>query len=233
MSDYTQLREIVCRGNQELAASGLVFSTFGNLSAIDRGAGVFAIKPSGIAYAALVPNDIVVISVDTGEVVEGDLKPSIDTPTHLELYRAFTCGAIAHTHSEYATMYSQARVGVRCMGTTHADYFHGDVPITRPLTAAEVETDYEKHTGLLIVETFRLGGIVPEQVPAVLVANHGPFTWAADPAKAIENARALELVARMDWHARAIAPAAPRPDGFLINKHYQRKHGPKPTYGQK
>jgi L-ribulose-5-phosphate 4-epimerase len=233
MSDYTHLREIVCSGNHELAMSGLVMSTFGNLSAIDRGLGVFAIKPSGIAYAVLGPDDIVIISIDTGEVVDGDLKPSSDTPTHLELYRAFTCSAIAHTHSEFATMYAQARVGVRCMGTTHADYFHGDVPVTRPLTAAEVETDYERNTGLVIVETFRLGGIVPEQVPAVLVANHGPFTWAADVSKAIENARALEFVARMDWHARSIAPAAPRPDAFLVKKHYQRKHGPKPSYGQK
>jgi L-ribulose-5-phosphate 4-epimerase len=130
-------------------------------------------------------------------------------------------------------MYAQARLSVRCMGTTHADYFHGDVPVTRPMTAAEVENDYERNTGLVIVETFRSNGIVPEQVPAVLVANHGPFTWGADIAKAIENARALEFVARMDFRARAIAPEAPRPDQFLVDKHFIRKHGPKPTYGQR
>ncbi len=230
---FPQLRETVCRANLELAASGLVIGTFGNVSVVDRGAGVFAIKPSGVAYATLTPEHIVVLSLDTGEVVEGQLKPSSDTPTHLELYRAFTCGTIVHTHSEFATLFAQVRSSVRCMGTTHADHFHGDIPVTRPLTQAEVEQDYEKHTGLVIVETFRRSGIVPEQVPAVLVANHAPFTWGADVASAIDNARVLEFVARLEWRSRLIDAEAPRPEGFLIDRHYSRKHGPKPTYGQK
>jgi L-ribulose-5-phosphate 4-epimerase len=230
---FLKLRETVCRANVELAASGLVIGTFGNLSAVDRGAGVFAIKPSGVAYAALTPEHIVVLSLDTGAVVDGKLKPSSDTPTHRELYRAFTCGAIVHTHSEFATLFAQARLGLRCMGTTHADHFHGDIPVTRPLTQAEVEQDYEKNTGLVIVETFRSRGIVPEQVPAVLVANHAPFAWGADPSAAMDNAKVLEFVARVEWRTHLVAPDAARPDGFLIDKHYLRKHGKKATYGQK
>lgn len=230
---FLQLRETVCRANVELAASGLVIGTFGNLSAVDRGAGVFAIKPSGVAYTALTPDHIVVLSLDTGKVVDGKLKPSSDTPTHHELYRAFTCGAIVHTHSEFATLFAQARLGVRCMGTTHADHFHGDIPVTRPLTQAEVEQDYEKNTGLVIVETFRSRGIVPEQVPAVLVAHHAPFAWGADPSAAIDNATVLEFVARLEWRTHLVAPDAARPEGFLIDRHYLRKHGKKATYGQK
>lgn len=230
---YLHLRETVCRANVELAASGLVIGTFGNLSAVDRGAGVFAIKPSGVAYGALTPEHIVVLSLDTGAVVDGKLKPSSDTPTHRELYRAFTCGAIVHTHSEFATLFAQARMGVRCMGTTHADHFHGDIPVTRPMTQAEVDQDYERNTGLVIVETFRSRGIVPEQVPAVLVANHAPFAWGADPVAAMDNAKVLEFVARLEWRTHLVAPDAARPEGFLIDKHYLRKHGKKATYGQK
>ena len=230
---FNQLRETVCRANVDLLASGLVIGTFGNLSAVDRGAGVFAIKPSGVPYASLTPDHIVVLSLDTGDVVEGRFKPSSDTPTHRELYRAFTCGAVVHTHSEFATLFAQSRIGVRCMGTTHADHFNGDIPVTRPMTQAEVEQDYEKNTGLLIIETFRKAGIVPEQVPAVLVANHAPFSWGADVASAIANAKALEFVARLEWRTRLMALDVVRPEGFLIDKHYMRKHGPKPTYGQK
>lgn len=226
------LREAACRANLELANSGLVMGTFGNLSVIDRAAGVFAIKPSGVPYDQLTPDRIVLVALDTGQVVDGTLRPSSDTPTHLELYRAFTCGAIVHTHSEFATMFAQARTAVRCMGTTHADYFRGDVPVTRALTRAEVEGDYETNTGLVIVQTFREGGISPDEVPAVLVANHAPFTWGADPARAIENARVLELVARMEWRALSMAPDAPRPDRFLVDKHYLRKHGKGAYYGQ-
>lgn len=232
MKAVDALRRTVCRANRDLARTGLVMGTFGNLSAVDRRAGVFAIKPSGVPYEKLTPTDIVVVSLKTGDVVSGRLRPSSDTPTHLELYRAFPCGAIVHTHSEYATMFAQARMPVRCMGTTHADHFRGDVPVTRALSQAEVERDYEKNTGLVIVETFTRQRISPEEVQAVLVANHAPFTWGADCAHAIEHAQILEFVARMEWRARTLAPDAPRPDAFLVDRHYLRKHGPKATYGQ-
>jgi L-ribulose-5-phosphate 4-epimerase len=227
------LRDLACRANLELAHSGLVIGTFGNLSIVDRAAGIFAIKPSGVRYADLTPDTIVLVSLESGEVVNSALRPSSDTPTHLALYRAFACGAIAHTHSEYATMFAQARTPIGCMGTTHADYFRGDIPVTRPMTQAEVDVDYEANTGAVIVETFRTANLSPEEVPAVLVANHAPFAWGADAAKAIEHARVLEFVAKMDWRARVMAPDAPRPDQFLIDKHYFRKHGSSAYYGQK
>jgi L-ribulose-5-phosphate 4-epimerase len=227
------LQRVVLDANLELAASGLVMGTFGNLSAVDRAAGVFAIKPSGVPYEQLTPAHIVTVSLDTGAVVGSDLRPSSDTPTHLELYRAFDCGAVVHTHSEYATMFAQARTPIRCMGTTHADYFRGDVPVTRPLTRAEVEIDYERNTGLVIVETFLSYGLSPAEIGAALVANHGPFTWGPTAAKAIEHARVLEYLARLEWGVRALAPQAPRPDQFLVDKHYLRKHGPGAYYGQK
>jgi L-ribulose-5-phosphate 4-epimerase len=227
------IRELACRANLELAGSGLVTGTFGNLSIVDRDAGVFAIKPSGVPYSELTPDKIVLISLDNGQAVDSALRPSSDTPTHLELYRAFDCGAIVHTHSEFATMFAQSRTPIGCMGTTHADYFRGDIPVTRPLSQAEIETDYEANTGKVIVETFRTSAISPDEVPAVLVANHAPFTWGPDAAKAIEHARVLEFVARMDWQARVMAPDAPRPDQFLIDKHYFRKHGKSAYYGQK
>ena len=233
MTELRALCETVCRANLELAASGLVMGTFGNVSAADRAAGLFVIKPSGVPYGALSPDDMVPVSLETGEVLEGTLRPSSDTPTHLELYRAFPCGAIVHTHSEYATMFAQTRTPVRCMGTTHADYFHGDVPVTREMRREEVETDYERNTGLVIVETFQRLGIAPDGVPAVLVANHAPFTWGATTDAAIENARVLEYVARLEWRGRLMAPDAPLPAGFLIDKHYRRKHGPDAYYGQK
>lgn len=227
------LRETACRANLDLAASGLVVETFGNLSVVDRAAGVFAIKPSGVPYAQLTPDKIVIVSLVTGTVVEGTLRPSSDTPTHLELYRAFNCGAIVHTHSEYATMFAQARTPIGCMGTTHADYFRGDIPVTRPMTEVEISEGYEKNTGLVIAETFKTHALSPEEVPAVLVANHAPFAWGRDSSHAIELARVLELVARLDWRARVMAPDAPRPDQFLIDKHYFRKHGAGRYYGQK
>jgi L-ribulose-5-phosphate 4-epimerase len=228
-----QLRETVCRANIELANTGLVMGTFGNLSAVDRAAGVFAIKPSGVPYAELTPDRIVIVSLETGAVVDGTLRPSSDTPTHLELYRAFSCGAIVHTHSEYATMFAQTRTPIRCMGTTHADHFRGDIPVTRALKQAEVETDYETNTGLVIVETFRKRKVSADEVPAVLVANHAPFTWGRDASQAIENAQVLEFVARMEWRGRVLAADAPRPDEFLVDKHYLRKHGKSAYYGQK
>jgi L-ribulose-5-phosphate 4-epimerase len=231
MQPLTSLQEIVYKANMELAASGLVMGTFGNLSAVDRVAGLFVIKPSGVPYGELTPSHMVPVSLETGEVVASDKRPSSDTPTHLELYRAFDCGAVVHTHSEYATLFAQVRTPIRCMGTTHADYFRGDIPVTRPMTRAEVESDYERHTGLVIVETFRDSS--PSEISAVLVANHGPFTWGRDPSTAIENARVLEYLARLDWRARTMAPDAPRPEPFLVDKHYRRKHGPGAYYGQK
>jgi L-ribulose-5-phosphate 4-epimerase len=227
------LRERACRANLELASTGLVMGTFGNLSIADRDAGVFAIKPSGVPYHDLRPDKIVLVSIETGNAVDGKWKPSSDTPTHLELYRAFKCGAIVHTHSEYATAFAQARLPISCMGTTHADYFHGDVPVTRALTKAEVERDYEANTGKVIVETFTKGKISPGEVPAVLVANHAPFAWGPDGSKAIELAEMLEFIARINWRARTIAADAQRPDQFLIDKHYLRKHGKGAYYGQK
>jgi len=229
----SRLREIACQANLDLAESGLVVETFGNLSVVDRAAGVFAIKPSGVPYTQLTPDKMVIVSLDTGTVVEGTLRPSSDTPTHLELYRAFNCGAIVHTHSEYATMFAQARTPIGCMGTTHADYFRGDIRVTRPMTEAEISEGYEKNTGLVIAETFKTFAMSPEEVPAVLVANHAPFTWGRDADHVIELARVLELVARLDWRVRVMAPDAPRPDQFLIDKHYFRKHGSSAYYGQK
>jgi L-ribulose-5-phosphate 4-epimerase len=226
------LRETVCRANQALAATDLVIGTFGNVSGCDRAAGLVAIKPSGVPYDALTPSDIVVVSIDTGEVVAGALRPSSDTPTHLALYRAFRCGGIVHTHSVWATTLAQARLPIRCMGTTHADYFRGDVPVTRPLRPEEVEGEYEASTGRVIVETFEAHGLSPDEVPAVLVANHGPFVWDAEPFAAIERARILELLARMDLAGRLVAPDAPRPAPFLVDRHYFRKHGTGASYGQ-
>lgn len=227
------LRDLVCRANQALQRTGLVHGTFGNVSGVDYDAGLCVIKPSGVPYQELTPDHMVPVSLDTGNVIESSLRPSSDTATHLELYRAFRCGGIVHTHSESATILAQARLPVRCMGTTHADYFRGDVPVTRPMREEEVAHDYERHTGLVIVETFRAAGISPDEVSGVLVANHGPFVWAADPFAAIERAEVLEFLARCDITSRAIAPDAPRPDAHLIDKHYARKHGPRAYYGQK
>ncbi|HEY6554087.1 MAG TPA: L-ribulose-5-phosphate 4-epimerase AraD, partial [Vicinamibacteria bacterium] len=197
-----ELRERVFRANRELAGSGLVHGTFGNVSGVDREAGLFVIKPSGVPYEEQTPDHMVPVSLETGEVMDSRFRPSSDTPTHLELYRAFACGGIVHTHSEAASAFAQARLPIRCMGTTHADHFRGDVPVTRPLTRQEVEGEYERNTGLVIVECFREGGISPEEVPAVLVAQHGPFTWGADAFKAVEHARVLEYVARMESRVR-------------------------------
>jgi L-ribulose-5-phosphate 4-epimerase len=176
---------------------------------------------------------MVPVSLETGKVVDSELRPSSDTPTHLEIYRAFGCGGIVHTHSEVATSFAQARLPIRCMGTTHADHFRGDVPVTRPLTRGEVEGEYELETGLVIVECFRAAGLSPEEVPAVLVANHGPFTWGKDAFEAVEHARVLEYVARLEERVRLLAPGAPRPDAFLVDRHYLRKHGKGSYYGQR
>ncbi len=227
-----ELRAEVCAANKELAASGLVTGTFGNVSGVDRHANMFAIKPSGVPYDQLTPEAMVVISLESGLPVEGTLRPSSDTPTHLELYRAFPCGGIAHTHSQWATALAQARLPLRCMGTTHADHFRGDVPVTREMTRDEVTDAYERNTGLVIVETFTRGEISPAEVSAVLVANHGPFTWGRDAHQAVETSVLLELLAQMECAVRALAPDAAPPARYLIDKHFLRKHGKDAYYGQ-
>lgn len=228
----TDLQDIVYRANMELAASGLVMGTFGNLSAVDRETGLLVIKPSGVPYADLTPDQMVAVSLETGRPIDPRFRPSSDTLTHLELYRAFDCAAIVHTHSEYATVFAQARLPIRCMGTTHADYFRGDIPVTRAMSADEVNRDYEKNTGLVIVETFSTAGLVPSETPAVLVASHGLFAWGPDPVRAIEHARMVEYLARIEWRVKAIRGDAPRPEEYLTHKHYSRKHGPHAHYGQ-
>jgi L-ribulose-5-phosphate 4-epimerase len=226
------LREQVCRANLDLVARGLVKGTFGNVSGVDREAGLFVIKASGVPYDQLSLEHMVPISLETGQPLETRFRPSSDTPTHHELYRAFPlCGGVAHT--EFATAFAQARTPIICMGTTHADYFRGDVPVTRPMTRDEVQTDYERNTGLVIVEAFETLGLAAENVPAVLVANHGPFAWGRDASEAVERADVLEFLARMDATRRLIAPGAPAPADYLIHKHFSRKHGKDAYYGQK
>lgn len=227
------LRERVFRANTALAGTGLVIETFGNVSGADHDAGLMAIKPSGVPYQKLSTADMVLVSIETGEIVDSTLRPSSDTPTHLELYRAFRCGGIVHTHSKFVAAFAQAQTPIRCLGTTHADYFRGDVPVTRPMTEAEVASDYERNTGLVIVETFRTLGLSPVEIGAVLVANHGPFVWAEDPVHAVEAARVLEYLAEVNLAARLVNPAEPAPDRFLIDRHYLRKHGAQAYYGQK
>lgn len=228
-----ELREAVYRANMALVESGLVTGTFGNVSAVDRSANLFVIKPSGVPYGALSPDDMVPVSLETGKVLEGRLRPSSDTPTHLALYQAFDCGGIAHTHSEVATAFAQARLSIRCMGTTHADYFCSDIPVTRPMKKDEVAHDYELNTGRVIIERFRELERDPMRTPAVLVASHGPFAWGADPFKAVEHAEILEFLARLEWRVRTLAPGVPPPDDYLVDRHFERKHGPKAYYGQK
>ncbi len=227
-----ELRETVYRANLALVESGLAVGTFGNVSGADHKAGVMVIKPSGMAYDQLTPARMVPVSLESGRPVEGDLRPSSDTATHLELYRAFRCGGIAHAHSEAATALAQARAPLRCLGTTHADFFRGDVPVTRDLTPGEVEHDYERNTGLVIVETFRSGGISPDEVPAVLVASHGPFVWGPDPMVAVEHARVLEFLARVNHWARVPGDEPAGPPPYLVDRHYFRKHGKGRYYGQ-
>lgn len=228
-----ELRAHVFRANRLLAASGLVHGTFGNVSGADYDIGLCVIKPSGVPYADLTPESMVPVSLETGAAVDSSLRPSSDTPTHLELYRAFRCGGIVHTHSESATVLAQARLPLRCMNTTHADYFRGAVPVTRALTEAEIAAGYERNTGVVIVETFESAGVSPQEVSAVLVASHGPFVWGADPFDAVERARVLEMLARMDIAQRSIAPEAEPLDTALVDKHYFRKHGAAAYYGQK
>lgn len=228
-----RLRQQVYQANMELAASGLVSGTFGNVSGVDRAADLFLIKPSGVPYRELKPAQLVAVSLATGEVIGKGLRPSSDTPTHFELYRAFpACGGIVHTHSDHATALAQAGLPVRCLGTTHADHFRGDVPVTRALHAREVAGDYERNTGRVIVELFQELHLSPEEIPAVLVRQHGPFAWGADALAAVENARALEQVARLEVLVRATAAAVEPAPRFLIDRHFLRKHGKGSYYGQ-
>ena len=227
-----ELRRQVWAANRDLPRRGLVTLTWGNVSGIDQASGLVVIKPSGVEYDELTPENLVVVDLD-GHVAEGTLRPSSDTATHLELYKAFPAvGGIVHTHSTHATAWAQARRDLPCYGTTHADTFYGPVPCTRQLTPAEVQNEYEKHTGTVIVETFRERGIDAAAVPGVLCACHGPFTWGGDAAKAVENAVILEEVARMALLTRQVDPAAVPAPQYLLDKHYHRKHGPGAYYGQ-
>jgi L-ribulose-5-phosphate 4-epimerase len=228
-----ELREQVRRANLDLVERGLVMGTFGNVSGVDREAGLFVIKASGVPYHELTIEHIVPVALDTGQPIETRYRPSSDTPTHHALYQALGCGGIAHTHSDFATASAQARTPLRCLGTTHADYFRGEIPVTRVLTHEEVARDYERHTGLVIVETFQDLGISPEEIPGVLVANHGPFTWGRDAADAAELAQVIEYVARVNAIAHLIAAGAPAPADYLVDKHFLRKHGQGAYYGQK
>jgi L-ribulose-5-phosphate 4-epimerase len=229
-----ELKAQVCQANLDLVAAGLVIQTFGNVSGIDRARGLVVIKPSGVSYDGLKPAQMVVVSLETGKVVEGRLKPSSDTPTHLVLYRAFPrIGGVVHTHSLYATAWAQARKGIPSYGTTHADYWYGDVPCTRLLTAREIKTDYEANTGHVIVETFQKRRLDPLQHPAVLVANHGPFTWGTDAHDAVRHAIVLEFVARLASETLRLSPELKPVQPALLDKHFLRKHGSGAYYGQK
>lgn len=226
-----ELKESVWRANLDLAKSGLVILTFGNVSGIDRHRGIVAIKPSGVAYSAMKADDIVLVDLEGG-VIEGWLNPSSDTPTHVEIYKAFPeVGGVAHAHSAYATMFAQARREIPCFGTTHADHFHGPVPLTRLPVEAEVADAYERNTGRIIVERF--AGLDPLGLPAVLVAGHGPFTWGRTSAEAVETARVLEQTAKMAFGTMALDPRLQPLDACILEKHFGRKHGPDAYYGQK
>ena len=236
------LKEKVWKANLDLVKHGLVIFTWGNVSAIDRKSGLVVIKPSGVDYDTMKPSDMVVVDLD-GKVVEGELNPSSDTPTHLVLYRAFpNIGGVVHTHSTYATAWAQAGVDIPNIGTTHADYFHDDIPCTRNMKRSEVFGEYEKETGNVIVERFK--GMNPDDTPAVLVRNHGPFAWGKDADNAVHNAVVLEQVAKMASISVSLSTSeklktnyipgfGPKMNKLLIEKHYSRKHGPNAYYGQK
>ncbi len=227
---YRQLREECCEANRALTRLGLVDLTFGNVSCLDRAEGVFAIKPSGVDYAHLVPEDMVIVDMD-GKTVEGAYRPSSDTETHRRLFLAFaSIRAVVHTHSRNAVAFAQAGRAIPCLGTTHADYFRGEVPITRPMTPEEVRSGYEWETGNVIVERFRK--LNADEVPGVLVCHHGPFVWGASGSQAVETALALEVIAEMSLKALALEPAQPQIPEHLLEKHFLRKHGPSAYYGQ-
>jgi len=227
-----ELKQRVCEANLDLVREGLVIQTFGNVSGIDRERGLVVIKPSGVAYDKMKPEHMTVVALDSGQVVEGDLRPSSDTPTHLVLYRAFKeIGGITHTHSLYATAWAQAQKAIRSFGTTQADSWYGEVPCTRLMTPDEIKTDYEANTGHVIVERFK--GLDPMQQPGGLVASHGPFSWGKDPHEAVHNAAILEYVAKLASETLRINPKTTPIQSVLLDKHFLRKHGAKAYYGQK
>lgn len=226
------LKETVCEANLELSRRGVVLYTWGNVSGIDRAQGLVVIKPSGVPYQGMQPSDMVVVDLE-GRIVEGTLRPSSDTPTHLELYKAFPeIGGVVHTHSTHAVVFAQSGMEIPPLGTTHADYFYGAIPVSRSLTRAEVQEAYEKNTGRVIVETVQETGRKALDVPGVLVRNHGPFTWGKDSEEAVYHSVVLEEIAEMAWKTLQINPSAALPP-YILEKHYQRKHGPKAYYGQK
>lgn len=226
-----ELKEKVLKANLMLPKYGLVTFTWGNVSGIDREKGLMVIKPSGVEYEEMTAEDMVVVDLETGKKAEGKYKPSSDTSTHIELYKAFAgAGGIVHTHSRWATSFAQAGKGIIPMGTTQGDYFYGEIPCTRAMTEGEIKGEYEKETGTVIIESFK--GTDPMSVPAVLVKSHGPFAWGKDPFEAVHNAVVLEEVAFMNYHALTLNPNASAMQGELLDKHYLRKHGKNAYYGQ-
>jgi L-ribulose-5-phosphate 4-epimerase len=226
-----EMKEQVWEANLRLPECGLVVLTWGNVSALSRSEGLMVIKPSGVLYETMTAEDMAVVDLESGKQVEGTLKPSSDTDTHLELYRRFpNIGGIVHTHSRWATVFAQAGRGIPPLGTTHADYFYGEIPCTRKMTEAEISGNYELETGKVIVETF--AGDDPDTIPAVLVHGHGPFTWGTNAGDAVHNAIVLEEIAMMAWHTQVLSPAS-RLDKSLLDKHFLRKHGKYAYYGQK
>jgi len=226
-----KLKQEVFLANLALPKHQLVTFTWGNVSGIDRESGLIVIKPSGVEYETMAADDMVIVSLETGETIESRLKPSSDTPTHLALYRKFSkIGGIVHTHSRWATISAQAGKPLAPMGTTHGDYFYGDIPCTRKMTAEEIAGAYEFETGNVIIETFTNAD--PMDIPAVLVQSHGPFVWGTDANKAVHNAVVLEEIAFMNWHTHMLSPNQPRMQQELLDKHYLRKHGENAYYGQ-
>ena len=225
-----ELKKTVCEANLLLPEYGLVTFTWGNVSGIDRESGLVVIKPSGVEYRGMTEEDMVVVDL-SGKVIEGRWKPSSDTATHVELYKAFpNIGGIVHTHSRWATTFAQAGMSIPAMGTTHGDYFYGDIPCTRPMTDEEIHGEYEKETGKVIIETFR--DTDPDAIPGVLVYSHGPFAWGTDAMNAVHNAVVMEECAFMDWHAMMLNPEMRSMQQTLLDKHYLRKHGKNAYYGQ-
>lgn len=231
---FEKLRRQVCEANMAIVDAGLVMLTWGNASGVDREAGVMAIKPSGVDYRSLTPADIALVSLETGQAVDGELHPSSDSPSHLALYRGFgSIGGIVHTHSTYATSWAQACREIPCLGTTHADCFRGPVPLTRQLTQEEIEGDYELNAGKVILERFAQPALSPEEVPVVLLPAHGPFVWGPDVQSAVHNAIVLEEVAKTALQAILLNEGAGQIPQALLDRHFLRKHGPGAYYGQR
>jgi L-ribulose-5-phosphate 4-epimerase len=230
MGKFTDLCEECCEANHALGKSGLVDLTFGNVSVLDRDAGVFAIKPSGVDYSVMKPADMVLVDLE-GKTLKGKRRPSSDTPTHMRLFQAFHgIRSVVHTHSRHAVSFAQAAKEIPLLGTTHADFFHGSVPVTRALTPEEISGNYELETGNVIVERF--AKLDPSSIPGVLVRNHGPFVWGESGAKAVETARALEVIAQMAWQTMVLLPGVLPVSDVLRDKHFFRKHGAGAYYGQ-